>query len=125
MLRRVAKTRARPNWQCLTGWSLLRYDGAPEVEPPPPPNDTMAEIMRHSTLTMRAAPRVAAPPNATRTVVLNLWRKVIPEVGLRWHVNNGTLTMPSRPLLMSYYAREPVEANYVLHFGEEIPWAVV
>lgn len=110
----------------VNGSAILRYDGAPTDTDPPPPPMIMEAPEAHKMPPLPAPVGAATPPPATRQIVLNITRKSIPNVGLRWHINNGSLAMPSTPLLAQLYARAPVSADYAIRIerGEVVDFVL-
>jgi iron transport multicopper oxidase len=93
--------------QGKTGSVLLRYKG---VDPllKPTTSSSSHKILSHSLVQPTLKPLVATPPpRPTRTLTMQMDRKIIPGVGLRWFVGNLTLQMPNVPLLIAAHFRQP------------------
>merc|ERR1712137_1055625 len=101
---------------------LLRYKGVDEAVHPAGERRTK-HILSHALVQPTLHPRVAnPPPAATRRLVMDFQRHMVPEVGLRWFVGNLTLRMPDEPLLAAAHFRRPFQKASVLelHRGEVV-----
>lgn len=111
---------AMPGMQGHTGRAIFRYSGDSTNAPSDLPDP---HIMKHALLQPLLRPNVVrSVPRATRRMVMNLSRKLVPNVGYRWHINNETMRMPKSPLLLDAYYRRPYDGEGIvfLNRGEVV-----